>query len=225
VSFGRSTRVVVGVFGLLCAGTQARAELVFLASGRSLSVRATRLEGEQLVLTLRDGGEIVCDRALVTRITPDEVPYPEPVVAPSTVSFAPALPPRELAPAQYRDLIDRTSTRHGVDPQLVTALIHVESGFFPRARSRRGAMGLMQLMPETARRYSLRRPFDPAANVDAGVRHLRSLLDRFPLDLALAAYNAGEAAVDRFQGIPPYPETQDYVSRILQLVGGRVNAQ
>ena len=187
-------------------------------------VRAARLDGEQLILTLRDGGEIVCERALVTRITPDEVPYPEPVAPPAVVS-APSLLPRELAPVQYRDLIDRTSSRHGVDPQLVTALIQVESGFSPRARSRRGAMGLMQLMPETARRYAVRRPYDPVANVDAGVRHLRSLLDRFPLDLALAAYNAGEAAVDRFQGIPPYPETRDYVSRILQLVGGSADNQ
>ena len=219
MSFGPSVRVVVGLFVLSTLGAEARAELVFLASGRSLSVRAARLDGEQLVLTLRDGGEIVCDRSLVARIAPDEVPYPEPVAA-SAVTSTPAVPPRELVPIRYRELIDRTSSRHGVDPQLVSALIRVESGFAPRARSRRGAMGLMQLMPETARRYSVRRPFDPVANVDAGVRHLRSLLDRFPLDLALAAYNAGEAAVDRFQGIPPYPETRDYVSRILQLVGG-----
>ena len=216
--------MVVGLLVLSCAGTEARAELVFMASGRSLSVRAARLYGEQLVLTLRDGGEIVCDRSLVTRIAPDEVPYPEPVAA-AAVTNAPAWPLQELAPVQYRDLIDRTSSRHGVDPQLVRALIHVESGFSPRARSRRGAMGLMQLMPETAQRYALRRPFDPAANVDVGVRLLKSLLDRFPLDQALAAYNAGEAAVDRFQGIPPYPETRDYVARILQLVGGSADTQ
>ena len=86
-------------------------------------------------------------------------------------------------------------------------------------------MGLMQLMPDTARRYAVRQPYDPAANIEAGTRHLRSLLDRFPLALALAAYNAGEAAVERFQGIPPYPETRDYVARILQLVGGRAETR
>ena len=79
-------------------------------------------------------------------------------------------------------------------------------------------MGLMQLMPETARQYAVTNPYDPASNIEAGIKHLKSLLDRFPLSLALAAYNAGEAAVERFRGIPPYQETRDYVSRILQLV-------
>ena len=80
-------------------------------------------------------------------------------------------------------------------------------------------MGLMQLMPETARRYAVADPYDPAANIDAGVRHLKTLLDRFELSLALAAYNAGEAAVERFRGIPPYPETQSYVRQVLRLLG------
>lgn len=216
-------RIVLLAVGILLSADQARADLVFLASGRSVSVRAIRDAGDQLVLTLRDGGEIVCDRHLVTRVTPDEVPYPEPVPALSPV----ASPPRGVrqpvaAPPAYAELIDRTAVRHGVDPQLVRAVVKVESGFQSRARSRKGAMGLMQLMPATARRYAVRQPYDAPTNVDAGVRHLKSLLERFPLDLALAAYNAGEAAVDRFQGIPPYPETQDYVSKILRLVGGGV---
>ena len=78
-------------------------------------------------------------------------------------------------------------------------------------------MGLMQLMPETARQYAVADPYDPASNIEAGIKHLKSLLDRLPKALALAAYNAGEAAVQRFNGIPPYRETQDYVSRILRL--------
>ena len=80
-------------------------------------------------------------------------------------------------------------------------------------------MGLMQLMPATARQYAVRNPYDPAANIEAGIKHLKSLLARFPPALALAAYNAGDAAVERFGGIPPYAETRSYVSRILRLVG------
>jgi soluble lytic murein transglycosylase-like protein len=80
-------------------------------------------------------------------------------------------------------------------------------------------MGLMQLMPATARQYAVTDPYDPAANIEAGIKHLKSLLKRFPETLALAAYNAGDAAVERFGGIPPYAETRNYVSRVLQLLG------
>ena len=101
---------------------------------------------------------------------------------------------------------------------LVHALIQVESGYRTNARSHKGARGLMQLLPATGRRYGALDLFDPHANVDAGVRHLKSLLDRFKLPVALAAYNAGEAAVARFGGIPPFRETHNYVSRILELL-------
>lgn len=217
--------------GLLCVSLgialsviDAGAEVVYLQSGRTLSVRSIATQGSHVVLGLRGGGEIVCDRALIAKVTPDEVPYPEPV-APLTeaVSQAAVVDPNRPAetltvPARYQGLIARSSTAHGVDARLVSAVIKVESGFETRARSRKGAMGLMQLMPDTARRYAVRRPYDPAANIDAGTRHLRSLLDRLPLDVALAAYNAGEATVARFQGIPPYAETRGYVTRILKLI-------
>jgi soluble lytic murein transglycosylase-like protein len=102
--------------------------------------------------------------------------------------------------------------------KLVRAVIQVESAYQPRARSRKGAVGLMQVMPATARQYGVSNPYDPAANIEAGIRHLKALLERFPLALALAAYNAGEATVERFRGIPPYPETRNYVSTILKLM-------
>ena len=105
-----------------------------------------------------------------------------------------------------------------MSPRLVQAVIEVESNFEHRARSRKGAMGLMQLMPSTARQYAVANPYDPRSNIDAGARHLRTLLDRFDVSRALAAYNAGEGAVRRFGGIPPYPETRSYVRRILRLV-------
>jgi soluble lytic murein transglycosylase-like protein len=202
----------------------ARAELVFLSSGRSFSVRDVREEGTQLILALRTGGEIRCDRSLVDRITPDEMAYPEPpVVADVTEAYEAAKTPYETAATPYRDLIDRASVTHGVDARLVRAVIQVESSYQTRARSPKGAMGLMQLMPETARRYAVTNPFDPVANVEAGTRYLKSLLDRFPLNIALAAYNAGEAAVERFGGVPPYPETRAYVGRILKLVSVRAD--
>ena len=105
-------------------------------------------------------------------------------------------------------------------PNIATQLtvISVESNFERHARSRKGAMGLMQLMPTTARQYAVGDPYDPRSNIEAGARHLRVLLDRFDVSLALAAYNAGEGAVLRFGGIPPYPETREYVRRILRLV-------
>jgi soluble lytic murein transglycosylase-like protein len=107
----------------------------------------------------------------------------------------------------------------GVDASLVRAVIQVESAYEPRARSTKGAVGLMQVMPATGRQYGITNLYDPSANIRAGVTHLRNLLDRFPLALALAAYNAGETAVERFSGIPPYPETIDYVSKVRALAG------
>ena len=113
-------------------------------------------------------------------------------------------------------LIGDAARRHEVSPELIRAVIRQESGFNPFAVSRKGAQGLMQLMPQTARRLGVKDVFDPAENVQAGVKYLRQLLDRYEGDerLALAAYNAGEGAVDKYGGVPPYAETQDYVRRI-----------
>jgi transglycosylase-like protein with SLT domain len=210
---------------LLAWAAPARAELVFFSSGRSLSVKAHRSEGAQLVLELRGGGEIVCDPSAIVRIAPDEVPYPEPeAIGPDSDAAArgggPQAPGFGGQPEkQYTAIIDKAAARHGVEPRLVRAVIRVESAYQERARSPRGAMGLMQLMPQTAQQYAVGDPYDPVANIEAGIRHLKSLLDRFPLALALAAYNAGEAAVERFHGIPPYPETRAYVARVLKLLG------
>jgi soluble lytic murein transglycosylase-like protein len=186
---------------------------VFFSSGRSLSVKASRVEGDSLILTLRGGGEIVCDRSVIARIEPDEVPYPEPE------TFAPPAPTplvTVLPAVPYGEIIDRTAFEQRVPAKLVRAVIQAESNYQERARSPKGAMGLMQLMPETARHYAVADPYEPRSNIEGGVKYLRALLDRFELPLALAAYNAGEAAVRRFGGIPPYPETREYVDRVLK---------
>ncbi len=122
--------------------------------------------------------------------------------------------------------IEQAASRHNVDPNLVRAIIKVESNFNPAAVSRAGAIGLMQLMPHTARGLRLANPFDPEQNVDAGVRHLKKLLNSYggDLRLTLAAYNAGEGAVNRSNGVPNYRETRSYVRRITELYGsGRVD--
>jgi len=122
----------------------------------------------------------------------------------------------------YDDLIAEHARLNSVRPDLVRAVMQVESAFNPRARSPKGALGLMQLMPATLQQYNVANPFDPEQNVRAGVAYLRELLDRYQNNeqLALAAYNAGPGAVDRHgQTIPPYRETQNYVSQINQMAG------
>ena len=160
---------------------------------------------------------MVCEPSLVARIAPDEVPYPGPATAQAPiVSAPPVVGPR--TDVRFDPIIRRVAAEQGVDATLVRAVIQVESNYEPRARSPKGAVGLMQVMPATARQYGVRNPYDPTANIEVGIKYLKSLLQRLPLRLALAAYNAGEVAVQRFRGIPPYPETQTYVSRVLSLV-------
>ena len=202
---------------------EAQAEIVFLTSGRSVSVKGHRVDGDRIILTLRTGGEVTCDRSLIDKILSDEVPYPEPVVAAAAETVQQTPSPAAgalLSSTPYGEIISAMSEAHGVDPLLVRALIQVESNYQTRARSPKGAMGLMQLMPSTARVYRVRNPFDPRTNIEAGIKHLKSLIDRFGrVELGLAAYNAGEGAVTKFNGIPPYRETRNYVSRILSLAG------
>ncbi|HEY9421753.1 MAG TPA: lytic transglycosylase domain-containing protein, partial [Thermoanaerobaculia bacterium] len=132
-------------------------------------------------------------------------------------------PTRRIPNSPYGELIYDIAVRHSINPHLVAALIHVESAFNPKAVSRKGAVGLMQLLPDTARRFGLKTKKDlfvPEKNIEAGIRYLSWLNKRFSGDVQkiLAAYNAGEGAVARFGGIPPYRETQNYVKKIFGLL-------
>ena len=219
----------MATLAVLTAAVPASAEIVFLKSGRTLSVKSHKVDGERITLTLRGGGEVTCDKTVIDKIEPDEVPYIEPPIEKvEQIQETPVAGVLEqdrpvLDGTPYAEIIAAAAEAHGVDPMLVRALIQVESGYRPRARSPRGAMGLMQLMPSTAREYNVRHPFEPKANIEAGNKHLKTLIDRFGDDvgLALAAYNAGPGAVEKFNGIPPYRETRSYVSRILALAGLR----
>ena len=206
----------------------ARAEIVVFKNGRTMSVKSCRLDEGTATLRLRSGGEVSFPADAIQRVDPDEVPYPEDAPAPVAAVVAPPapvlnpaamLPETVLAARPYASLIAEVAATHRVDLRLVHAVIEQESNYEPRARSKKGAKGLMQLMPETARQYGVRNSYDPKTNLDAGVRHLKDLMSRLDLPIALAAYNAGEGTVKRYGGLPPFAETQTYVRTILSRLG------
>lgn len=196
--------VLAGAALLLGPVSAARADIALLTNGTTLKVTSQRRDGATVTLALKGGGEVGVAAADLRGVVPDEVL--EEVEAPAS------------AGTDLAALIVAAARRHHLDPELVRAVVSVESGFRPDAVSPKGAQGLMQLMPATARSLGVKDAFDPADNVDGGVRHLRALIDRYDGDVkrALAAYNAGEGAVARHGGIPPYPETRAYVSKVLQ---------
>lgn len=203
------------VFAALAAPRAASADLVRLTTGATISVKSATVDGDSMVMVLRAGGEMRTPRSIVAEVLPDEVLHAD---AASTF-ILPAYAPPTLA-STVPEMVERLAQQFGVPVSLAHALIRVESNYQADAVSPKGAMGLMQLMPATARQYAVDNPFDPEQNLAAGLQHLRGLLDRFgnKTASALAAYNAGEGAVTKYGGIPPYRETQDYVRRIMALV-------
>jgi hypothetical protein len=238
----RMTNDKGGLTGFLCSSfvicfslfpVTARADIVVFKNGRTMSAREVRFSGEMATLALRSGGEMTFPAHIIDRVDPDEVPYPD-VIRPGSVSREPGAGNAENAPKQvtaslvseealntrpFADLISSVAAAHDVDLRLVHAVIEQESNYEPRARSQKGARGLMQLMPATARQYGVRNSYDPKSNLEAGVRHLKNLLSRLDLPEALAAYNAGEGTIQRYGGLPPFPETQTYVRNILRRLG------
>lgn len=220
--------IVLGVLFVAFA-SEARAEIVVFKNGRTMSVRSHTISGDMATLALRDGGEMTFPASIIERVDPDEVPYPEPKAAeaeasvvPQVVAPQPVVPlvsDETLARRPFAELISTVAAAHELDLRLVHAVIEQESNYQARARSKKGARGLMQLMPATARQYGVRNSYDPKSNLEAGVRHLKDLLSRLDLPQALAAYNAGEGTIQRYGGLPPFPETRNYVASILRRLG------
>jgi hypothetical protein len=210
---------------LAASASPARAELVILTSGEYLKVESYLAEGERARLILRDGASLTLALNRVERVIDDEIVPQAPVPA---LPEGPEKPPpfpvrfdaREPVPTvPYGALLYEAAKRHDVHPRIVVEMARAESNFRPTAVSYKGAVGILQIMPATGRRFGLTRGelFDPKKNADAAVRYVAWLLRRFGDDLtkALAGYNAGEGAVDRYAGVPPYRETRAYVKRIL----------
>jgi soluble lytic murein transglycosylase-like protein len=198
---------------LLTAGAVSAGEYALLANGARMHVERHEIDGTRVRL-FNETGYIEMPAATVTGfeieepapVEPATLPTPAPAVA-ETLRPAPVISPAELA--------DAAADKYGLPRLLVRSVMAAESGFQADAVSPKGAIGLMQLMPQTAQDLGAN-PHDPAQNVDAGVRYLRDLLNKYDGGLwrALAAYNAGPAAVDKYHWVPPYRETIDYVNRI-----------
>lgn len=200
---------------------------VVFEDGRGLRVTEVRFESGEAILRTDAGLELRVPAASVVAVEAavDAPPEPDPIAVEEVRSVALALADETAwrrAAGRYADTIAAAADRHGLDRALLAAVAKVESNFDPYALSPKGACGMLQLIPATARRFGVRKLFDPVQNIEGGARYLRWLLDRFSGDvqLALAGYNAGEGAVDRHGGVPPYRETQRYVVEVLDHARG-----
>ena len=198
-----STRLRLALLvAIVSAAPAARADYAVLRSGLRLHVTGYERDGDRVRLAV-DGGTVEIATTELMAIEPQDT--------------FPALSSTTVDPVvRYADLIREAAARHGLNEKLIQHVVEAESNFDPKAVSRKNALGLMQLLPETAALYSIRNVFDPAENIEGGTHYLKDLIERYRgnLRLALAAYNAGPAMVDRYGDVPPFPETQRYVKQI-----------
>lgn len=230
-------RLLLVVLGSFLAALPAAATLVVFEDGRLMRVETYEVvpgeedgDGDRLSMKFFGGGSMTVSLDVVDRVVDEEYERPAPVpgrderlagadaspAARSLRAFSADLSLPSSSP--YSSHILSAAKEHKVDPAFIAAVIRAESNGVPTAISRKGARGLMQLMPATARRLGVRRPFDPKDNIRGGAAYLAELAERFGEtrpDLVLAAYNAGERAVEDHGGVPPYRETRAYVSRVL----------
>jgi len=219
----RAALLAAALVALLTAiAPAAEAAIIVLQEGGFLKVEQYELKGDLVKLGLPDGGYITLPLSRVERIVGDELVPPghrDPPVPPPHVSSLLAFDEEAPVPrTPYGQLMWDTGKRHQLNPALIAAMARAESAFNPRAVSPKGARGLMQIMPATGERFGFKNEhlFEPEHNIEAAARYLGWLRRRFQGDLTrmLAAYNAGEANVDRYKGVPPFRETRDYIRRV-----------
>ncbi|HEY3056623.1 MAG TPA: lytic transglycosylase domain-containing protein [Thermoanaerobaculia bacterium] len=210
---------------LVAMAPVAGASIAVFTDGRALKIAAYRVEDDTIHLQLKSGGAMSMPLQRIDRIVDDEIITPEVVAEVKKIAEEGVFPKRSwryadssrpLFKTKFDKLIDEAARHFDVDAALVSAVIKAESDYNPREISNKGARGLMQLMPSTAARFGVTNSFDPVANIYAGTRYLRWLLQTFDgnADLAVAAYNAGEGNIWKYNGVPPFRETLTYIRRI-----------
>jgi len=206
----RPIQIVLAI--AICAGVALATEQVEFVDGRTMLVESISLDGDFFVLVLENSSSIAVPRSRVATVQRYSPVVPEPEPEPETPQ------PWAVVAGEYAEMIRTVAAEHDLDPAVITAMIQVESNFDPFAVSHKGACGLLQLIPATAERFGVKDVFDAADNVAGGAKYFRWLLDTFEnrMEFALAAYNAGENVVRRYNGIPPYRETRDYVARVMR---------
>ena len=203
-----SARLLLVIFFVTGLVSSASADIAVMSSGKILYIDRFERSDEELTLFLTGGGEVTVPSDLVVNIVPNEI-VEDQGADPAEVRLLPRL----------ESVIQPAAAKYGLDPNLVAAVIWAESSGDPNAVSKKGAQGLMQLMPATARELGVGNILDPGQNVEGGSHYLRQMLDEHDgdLSLALAAYNAGPDAVRKYGGVPPYRETRDYVGRVMRV--------
>jgi transglycosylase-like protein with SLT domain len=210
---------------ILLSAQAASASIALFTDGRNIKIEAYRVDEDVVHLTLKSGGMMSLPLTRIERIVDDEIATPEVIAEVKKIAEEGVFPRKSwrfsddsspIFNSKYDKIITAAARHFDVDAALVSAVIKAESDFQPRTVSHKGARGLMQLMPATAKRFGVTNSFDPEANIYGGVRYLRWLLKTFEgnADLAVAAYNAGEGNVWKYNGVPPFRETVNYINRI-----------
>jgi membrane-bound lytic murein transglycosylase B len=224
-------RIVLLATVVLALAAPASASIAVFTDGRAMKIAAYKVDQDTVQLMLKTGGVLSMPLERVDRIVDDEIVTPEVVAEVKKIVESGVFPKRSwrydisskpLFKTKFDQLIDEAAKHFDVDAGLVSAVIKAESDYNPREISNKGARGLMQLMPSTAQRFGVTNSFDPVANVYGGTRYLRWLLQTFDnnADLAVAAYNAGEGNVWKYNGVPPFRETLTYIKRIAKHFAG-----